>query len=917
MSDRGFQSLRQHRPALPGLATLSRPVLRAIGRGLALFVAILVLEPAVHPQHPLQPATGTRDLLVILWDPHRPGNAPQAAQVVHDMIFGAQDSVAGYFAENSRGKLRIAEAGFLGWYDAKYPWQLYWRQPPYSPADAVGTPHEYTDADGNPRYLDDEGFYGGHSHKWAEAVRRADQDFDFSKYDSNGNGDGVIEHNELVILVVIPQAQAFGTRRAVVGSHVPPKPLIVDGVEITEITEAYISNPGDMGVVAHELAHGFVDAPDQYFQCSSGRFGHPFQAGAFSLMDLHWRHPHLDPAQKSMYGWITPSLVDVSGPLVLHDIEETGQVFRLSRPGYGDREYFLLENRWAGNSYDAGPSGRATPIPDQGLAIWHVIEDRELSKNLYDKTGVDMKHLPCVWSDWGRRGIRLIRPVRGSASDREALWDGKDPRTGYDISPFYDPGHPDRVILRWADGVPSGYGIRDLSGAGPSITFTLSVPTRVSLRSTLSQKVVRAGVGPDSHLAAVSDQLRGWERFRAIPLGGTRIALVSEQSGKVVRAGVGPDSHLAAVSDHIAGWETFEVSELSGNKVAFRSTQSGKYVRAGVGPDSHLAAVSDQVKGWETFEWIADTAPPSSLSRAEMQSGTRQIVPPPPPPQAEMQSGTRQIVPPPDEHCERYADQAVALVERARELGCGFSGGRWTDDRTLHRDWCLRQQGATVDGEARAREDELVRCAHRAEGAQATARAPEATARAPEAMPRAPEAMARAPEATARAPEATARAPKKLEMMQGQFSIVGSAAKNCELYAITAVAQERQNRERGCHFVGPGWNPDARSHRTWCERQSSDVLAAETKTRGIDLERCLAGRETAVGKNDRCTTYAATAVLQARLNQRQGCGQAGPRWNTDFLLHYHWCEGQPPAIPDAETAERRHLLTQCGVPVVQ
>jgi|GEM_PF-1905559 len=786
MSDQGFANPRHPRPASLDSGALNRSIPRALGRALALFVAILVLEPAVHPQHPLQPATGTRNLLVILWDPHRPGNPAQTAQAVHDMIFGARDSVAGYFEETSRGKLRIAQAAFLGWYDADYPWELYWRQPPYSPADAVGTTHEYTDPDGNPRYLDDEGFYGGHSHKWAEAVRRADRDFDFGRYDANG--DGVMERSELVILVVIPQAQAFGTRRGVVGSHVPPKPLVVDGVRIDEITEAYISDPGDMGVVAHELAHGFVNAPDQYFQCSSGSFDHPYRAGAFSLMDQDWRHPHFDPAQKSMYGWITPSVVDVSGPLVLHNVEETGQVFRLSRPGYGDREYFLLENRWSGQSYDAGPSGRAAPLPDQGLAIWHVIEDRELSKNLYDKTGVDMKKLPCVWSDWARRGIRLVRPVRGSADDREALWDGKDPRTGYDISPFDDPGHPDRVILRWADGVPSGYGIRDLSGAGSSITFTLSVPTRVSLRSTLSNKVVRAGVGPDSHLAAVSDHLRGWERFRVIELGGNRVALVSEQSGKIVRAGVGPDSHLAAVSEHIRGWETFEVLGVGANEVAFRSTQSGKYVRAGVGPDSHLAAVSDHVKGWETFEWIADAGPPSSLPRAEMQSGSMQIVEP--------------------------------------------------------------------------------------SGSQA-----------------------------------------EMQMQSGTMQIVQPLADRCELYAITAVAQERQNRERGCHFVGPAWNPDARSHRTWCERQSADVLAAETKTRGVDLERCLAGRETAVGRNEHCTIYAATAVLQAQLNQRQGCGHAGPRWNTDFLLHYHWCEGQPPAIPDGETTERRRLLTECGVPV--
>lgn len=250
--------------------------------------------------------------------------------------------------------------------------------------------------------------------------------------------------------------------------------------------------------------------------------------------------------------------------------------------------------------------------------------------------------------------------------------------------------------------------------------------------------------------------------------------------------------------------------------------------------------------------------------------------------QAQMQTVPMQIVTPSGERCERYADQAVALAQRARAMGCGLSGPRWSEDRSLHQSWCVRQQAATIDGEARAREDELGRCERRLKGS-----------------------------------EATAAAPAPLQMAEGELTVAGAEGKDCDLYAITAVAQERQNRERGCRFVGPGWNPDVRSHHTWCERQPADVLAAETKTRSVDLERCLAGRETAVGSDDHCTTYAATGVLQAQLNERQGCGYSGPRWSTDFLLHYHWCEGQPPAAPDGENAERQRLLAQCGVPVVR
>ena len=580
---------------------------RVLHRALAALALVSLAIPS-PAQKPLRTATGERHVLAILWDPHRPDHPAPPVAEIESMLFGPKPSVRDFYAENSRGKLTVVSAGTLGWFDALHPWELYWRASPYSVEDAVGTSHEYVDPDGKPRYLDDEGFYGGHSHKWAEAVRLADASFDYAQYDRDK--DGKLAPDELVILMIIPQKSSFGTRRPVVGRHVPPQPLIVDGVVVSQITEAYISSKADLGVVAHELAHGFLDAPDQYFQCSSGGFSHPYAAGSFSLMDKHGRHPHFDPAQKAFYGWLTPSVVDLDGPLVLHNVEETGQVFRLSRHGHGDREYFLLENRWAGDSYDAGPVGANKPLPDQGLAIWHVIEDVELSKKIYDKTGVDESKLPCVWNDWARRGIRLIRPVRGSASNWTALWDGEDPATGYDISAYPDPAHPDRIILRWADGVPSGYEISDLSKADASMTFTLRVPTRVSLKSVQSGKVVRAGVTATSLLAAASNHMKGWERFRVLRLGGRRVALVSEQSGKIVRAGVGKNAQLAAVSDRIGGWETFEVVDRGQGRVALRSVQNGKFVRAGVGQQSYLAAVSDRVAGWETFEWVATAQPP-------------------------------------------------------------------------------------------------------------------------------------------------------------------------------------------------------------------------------------------------------------------------------------------------------------------
>jgi hypothetical protein len=82
------------------------------------------------------------------------------------------------------------------------------------------------------------------------------------------------------------------------------------------------------------------------------------------------------------------------------------------------------------------------------------------------------------------------------------------------------------------------------------------------------------------------------------------IAIQSVQSSKIVRAGVGNEGFLAAASDHIQAWEKFRLLKLDDGLVAIQSIQSGKIVRAGVGKESFLAAASDHIQAWEKFKII-------------------------------------------------------------------------------------------------------------------------------------------------------------------------------------------------------------------------------------------------------------------------------------------------------------------------
>jgi len=384
---------------------------------------------------------GERPMLTILWDPHRPDHPAPAKADIEALLFGEEHSLRGYFLENSGGLFTLTNAGLLGWYDADKPGDHYW-----------GPPDE-GDQDGD-------GWVSGHTEKWAEAVRKADAEFDFAAYDANH--DGVLGVDELGIHIVIPQNNPFGTNREPAGRQFPQwEPLVVDGVRIPVIAESYIGAPPNLPLVAHELAHLFLNAPDEYFG-----FAYPYAAGPYSLMDSERYCSHLDPFLKLRLGWAKPLFVTSEGWYTVPSVEHHGEVLVLCDPSRSVSEYFVVENRWPDDSYEQ-------TLPDRGLAIWHIVDDTKALAELPAPAGCDAEKWADVGpDDWGRRAIRMIRPVLGPPVDnKRALWDGSDPETGYDLLPV-DPDAA-HATLTWADGSPSGFAIRDIPPAGPEMRIRI------------------------------------------------------------------------------------------------------------------------------------------------------------------------------------------------------------------------------------------------------------------------------------------------------------------------------------------------------------------------------------------------------------------------------------------------------------
>lgn len=419
------------------------------------------LAGVVYDSPKLKPSLGTRKVLAILWDPGRPTDPAPPAATIDNLLFGADPSVRDWYLENSGGRLKIERAGVLGWYNANKSAEHYWNE------------DETTDSDGD-------GWLHGHAEKWAEAIWKADSigNFNFAAYDANG--DKTLSSEELSILVVIPQNGPFGSVRDLVGREAPSRQsLVVDGVRIPQVSEWYTGSPVNLGVAAHELSHLMMGTPDLYLK---GQWW-PFAAQAYSIMDATYSTTHFDPFIKLKSGWLNYTIAAGSGEYMLRNVENNGEALilfdprRVADPRRGPAEYFIIENRFRGvgygaPSYDAGRGGSGGGLPNDGIAVWHILEDPAL-----------FKYSPAPISDegeWGRRGIRMIRADGGvpngqdcrllgpiqvcrplPADDAKALLN-----TAGDFISDIDArgnGKSSPARMRWIDGSATGFEVRLVS----------------------------------------------------------------------------------------------------------------------------------------------------------------------------------------------------------------------------------------------------------------------------------------------------------------------------------------------------------------------------------------------------------------------------------------------------------------------
>lgn len=435
------------------------------------------------------PLSGTRKLLVI-----RVGFVDQElttpAADTATAFFGATNSVKKYYADQSRGKLRIISA--RGESDVL---EVLLDAGDFNNGNH---PDDLINLD-----MDDIDIAHANEVAFLESVlaKAVAQGVDFASFDANC--DGAITPDELcVYLIVAGYEEAGSALTPSVWAHawrsdpdmgdehtvsIAGK-VLSDWAMNGELLDVGVQMP--FGIVAHELGHQFCNLPDLYditlynegigyfSLMASGSWGCvPSEAPGSTPVNL-------DAWSRQYLGWETPQMP--AGGTTTLGIPFNGRhpAVRLASPSHRNTEYFLAEVR-ALSGWDAGLS-RLRAFSEAagfagGLLILHVDEtvgSGSLAQGNDFNEHVAGQHQGCMAVEANGPHLALgdsdhtpetYYLARGSAY---TLWYKENPNSIGDGT-LTSSSNPNS---NFHDGTSSGIEIRNISAGGTTMTADLTVP---------------------------------------------------------------------------------------------------------------------------------------------------------------------------------------------------------------------------------------------------------------------------------------------------------------------------------------------------------------------------------------------------------------------------------------------------------
>ncbi len=266
--------------------------------------------------------------------------------------------------------------------------------------------------------------------------------------------------------------------------------------------------------------------------------------------------------------------------------------------------------------------------------------------------------------------------------------------------------------------------------------------------------------------------------------------------------------------------------------------------------------------------------------------------------------------------CNRYADKAMAAVSKSTDLGCGYTGPRWSANRRRHFNFCMDATVAERDAEEAQRERAIGRCEVKAERCRRYARNALAQVRRAEdegcdfTGPRWSTSLSAHQSFCMRATPEERRAERRARRRELDSCVADFA--RCGTYAREAVAQAKRAKDLACGYTGPRWSTSLAVHLQFCRRNDAATLADVRRFRERRLERCELAQSTP--RDPACDRYAKRALRAQRINLEQECGYTNRiRWSSDYDHHYNYCLETDRLTRREQNRRRRRALVRCSL----
>jgi M6 family metalloprotease-like protein len=399
-------------------------------------------------------------LLPIIWEYKDLPPSYLTKEALYAHIFGETNSVSHWIAENSLNRYNII------------PVDVDPNKAIIGPIKSTFSKNYYTGGSDTEtgRTASDDGWSYSYDASYPDAITGAAREgFDFSFY-----GNERITVDDLIILIIKPQWNLAGYSRELrnaSGSKFEMEGKTFD-MFIAEVYTNLQRNSIDiyepeanLAIFIEEIMHTGTHIVDKYADGDRSDDDPEFP-GQLSLTSAQSRPVHLDAFDKLQLGWLKPILVTSTGFYKIRQTNITGDSLIVYNPLMKNSEFFIIENRTRGDSYDKyrGFGCTTNCIEGDGIAIWHCIKQ-------------DLDLLP-NWN-WARFATNLRRPqpnlYRNTTNDPFPLFSKDRPEAFYLLS---DDSFPQN--LRFRNNVKSGIIIRDISTSGYEMTIEIDIDSTLS-----------------------------------------------------------------------------------------------------------------------------------------------------------------------------------------------------------------------------------------------------------------------------------------------------------------------------------------------------------------------------------------------------------------------------------------------------